>query len=449
MPDHITKAELIGRIEKNPLCVTKVTVLVGDRVNVAVDGIKATFYWCSLKPSNQPRGNQEMNALKSKLIGSKATFVWCEHRNRGEGTKYYFEKGILVRQKAYNSMAVPVENVVKVDLTIPASNQVVTPIIPSFETATSYWEFAGLNLPVRTRASIPEILHSWIPTSDNGYVHQKDTTRRIMSSLIRNKGCCLRGHTGTGKTECLRSLAYHTGNPFIIIPCSADLETSNLLGYNTVDTDNAIVFIEGLLTTAVRYGAWVYFDEFNALSADITTALNPLLDGSKCLVLTENKGIRVPAHSEFRFLASGNPATHASYTGTRVQNLSLTNRLTTILIDYLEAKSEERILTVKFSNIPSTYIVQMVKIANEVRKLFKQNDIQAVMTTRDLQDIFEDMAILKLAHGTWDKAIDDALASWVGKVDYQTDAQSIYSICTKNLTAKPSLMEDEVKKIIS
>ena len=849
MPEHLTKSELTNRINANPKCVTKVTVIFGDRVNVTVEGIAQTFYWCSLKQSNMPQGTVEMNNLKAKLIQAEGTFIWYDRRNANEGMKYYFENGELARQKPVGA-DMAIENVTKVDLNTPTFPE---PSVPrnAFEVPLNYFPFAGLQIPIRRLPSIPAMLHSWIPKEDNGYVHQEEQTRRVMSCLIRQKAVLLKGHTGTGKcidknslvwhnngikrigrfapnqmqedssmplelevksfdeklrlgykktsslyysgikdahivttdmgyrhivsmvhplyayhgggfkfmkademttdtwlpmilgegildipttvkigsrkiavdadfgyfmgqmvgdghiykgntvgkyqtritttdpetiawmksylnshlgrtmksyagdpitycisrpkalhqflaseymaadkkqfpdcildagqtaiigflqglfdsdgtvckrsgypsfstnsicladdvqrvllvlgirsarrkrnvkcnskrftsyevsicadarifrdligfrlprkqevlsllsavgnanlqcyppfvmdemkrlfdsakergikkdrnlyikwqgwtlykrtpsreklaqfvkelnvpednilsrilrqrifflkvvsvektiadlydfvvpethtfiangflnhnTELLRSLAYHTGNPFIIIPCSGDMETSHLLGYNTVDAEGSIIFVEGLLTTAVRHGAWVYFDEFNAMSSDITTALNPLLDGSRCLVLTENKGAKVPMHENFRFVASGNPATHASYAGTKVQNLSLVNRMTTIMLDYLDEKNEEKVLVARFPSVRKEYIDRLVRIGNEVRKLFKLNNIQAVMTTRDLIDLLEDTIVLNQAHRDFDNAIDDALASWIGKVDYQT-----------------------------
>ena len=443
MPTHVTKKELEFRINEDPTCIQKITVLVGDRVNVAISAFATTYYWCSLKHSNQPRGNHELSELKRKAIDAKGTFVYYE-KDGASAVKHYYEKGELVRSKTYGQVASSAD-AVKVDLGMPVTT---TTTAVTSTTVYKHWEFAGLKLPVRDLSTVPEFLHAWIPEADNGYVHQKEETRRVMSCILRQKGVFAKGHTGVGKTELFRSLAFNSGNPFIILPCSADMETSNLLGYNTVDSDGSVVFVEGLLTTAVRYGAWVYFDEFNAMASDITSNLNPLLDGSRCLVLTESKGARVPMHPEFRFLASGNPATHAGYTGIKTQNLALVNRLKTVLIDYLGEKQETNILHYKFQSIPLAYVEQLVKIANGVRKLFKQGDISAVLTTRDLIDVCEDAIVLLQAHANWDVALDDALASWVGGVEYQTDAKTIYGICSKEMVGKLTMMEKVVGRIV-
>ena len=453
MPKHITKSELKGMVDSDPKIVTKVTILQGDRVNIAIEGIRTTFYWCSLKPTNMPKGISEMNALKDKLIRAKGSFMWYDRKAKNEGVHYYYENGVLAKTKQYGS-DVAVTNVHKVNLEEPEKTEKPKPKeIPMqsvpHDSIDRTWDFAGLSLPIRSLASIPELIRGWIPKEDNGYIHDKNVTRRIMTSLIRGKAIFLKGHTGTGKTELLRSLAYHCNQPFLILPCSADMETANLLGYLTTE-DEDVVFVEGLLTTAVRHGAWIYFDEFNAMSADITSNLNPLLDGSQCLVLTEDRGRKVDAHHNFRFLASGNPATHAGYRGAQTQNLSLVNRMRTIMIDYLDDKQETKLLVDLYRDVPIDYVNRLVKVANKIRILFKSGKIQVVMTTRDLKDILADMMVVKDAfNGNWDKAIDDALASWVGTCEYKEDASSVYAICTTEMVKGIPMMEKEKEKIIS
>lgn len=280
----------------------------------------------------------------------------------------------------------------------------------------------GLELPVNTTPD--PALAEWMVSNDNGYLHDEETTIEVMLQMIKNEPVLLKGHTGTGKTELLRNLAFQTNNPFIIIPCAGDKETSHLLGYNSM-TEGSVEFIMGLLTTVVDRGGWVYFDEFNALQPDITSILNPLLDDSRCLILDEAKGEKINAHPDFRFTASCNPASHSSYKGTQTQNISLINRMTAVLVDYLPPEKEKKILKLRNLDVDAKTISNLVQGANNIRKLFKSGRIQNVMTTRDLKSILESYKIL-LSIRTPDQALDKAIAMWIGKNDYFEDAEAMY-----------------------
>jgi MoxR-like ATPase len=75
-------------------------------------------------------------------------------------------------------------------------------------------------------------------------------------------------------------------------------------------------FQEGVIPTALRQGHWVLLDELNLAEPQVLERLNPVLEMPPSLLLSEGDHTAwgpggLPVHSEFRILATMNPAEYA------------------------------------------------------------------------------------------------------------------------------------------
>ena len=83
----------------------------------------------------------------------------------------------------------------------------------------------------------------------------------------------------------------------------------------------------------------------------------------------------VTPHPMFRFVATANSSGGGDdsglYPGVIRQNLALMDRFTALAVDYLDPQREEALLKKEFPDFTDAERGNMVKYANEIRKLFK------------------------------------------------------------------------------
>ena len=101
--------------------------------------------------------------------------------------------------------------------------------------------------------------------------------------------------------------------------------------------------------------------------------LYDLLDGAP-LVLAQNGGEIIPVHPRFRFVATGNSAGSGDgsglYQGVLRQSLAWLDRFRCLDVDYPDEFTELSILEQVVPDLPVLVREGMVKLANEVRRLF-------------------------------------------------------------------------------
>ena len=134
------------------------------------------------------------------------------------------------------------------------------------------------------------------------------------------------GPAGVGKTTTIRSIAGALGMPFVLVGGSANIEESDLLGcrgVEAVDGTSVTTWTDGPITTAIRYGAFLLFDEVNSAEPGILMKLNTILDGSKSLILSTSEEVKV--HPNFVFSEAMNVG--AGYAGTDLLNQSHLDRM--------------------------------------------------------------------------------------------------------------------------
>jgi len=400
---YIKKEELNRIIKEEPGKVEKISVLP-DRVNVKVTGGTTTVFFCSLKTDD---GVRELRALVDYLKDvHKGKFMVYNRRDDNILTdfgisnmaKVFFEGGKIV-----NKIDLGVAK--KHNRTISVEKDGGISVVPDASGEAKILDYEGVKIELDAR-EWPEHIQAYIPKKDDHYIEDKGLIRKVLACLANRQPVMLDGHTGVGKTKAVEQIAALLGKPLLKIQGAEDMETATLLGHLEIDK-NGTYWVDGLITTAVKQGFMLYFDEINAAPAGVKIALHGLLDDQRTIVLADHHGEKIEAHEQFLFIAACNPSEHGAYIGAGDENLAFKNRFSTIHVGYLDAKTEVKLLRSLYKTIDVETIKNLVKSANMVRHLFLNDEIMGVISTRDLKAICANMRFLSV-----DEALSIALSKF-------------------------------------
>ncbi len=232
-----------------------------------------------------------------------------------------------------------------------------------------------------TRLQINQKDTQYIP-NNQPIVGYEEILSRLAYSINKNIPLLMIGETGVGKTALIRHLAYRTNNSFRRLNLNGQTTIDEFVGKILLNKEGTY-WVDGILTDAMRKGHWVLLDEINAALPEILFVLHSLLDDDKYVVLSEKDGEIVRPHKNFRIFAAMNPS--GKYTGTKDLNKAFLSRFPMILrMDFPKAQQEKQIIRTYAKKVEQVAIDKMVKVANDLRKSYKKNEIEFVCSTRDL-----------------------------------------------------------------
>ena len=210
------------------------------------------------------------------------------------------------------------------------------------------------------------------------------------------------GDAGTGKDTLIRHVCSKTNRPVVRVNFGSDIRYEDLVGMYTLNKDKEMVWRDGYLTSAVKYG-WVFIaDELNAAPPESTMPLHQVTEerGKASLVLRTKSEVIEP-HHQFRFIGTMNPRYH----GTNQLNDAFKSRFYPIEIDYLDEKREAKLLDAKINDdnqqfVPTSDIKTLCKLAKELRHRHERSDIMTPITTRELIKICKMTSIMSVKEAT-------------------------------------------------
>lgn len=180
------------------------------------------------------------------------------------------------------------------------------------------------------------------------------------------------GPAGTGKTTTIRSIAGALGMPFVLVGGSANIEESDLLGCREIESQDGVsvtTWCDGPITSAIRYGAFLLFDEINAADPGVIMKLNTVLDGSRTMILSSSESVNV--HPNFVFAEAMNVG--SAYAGTDQLNESHIDRMDEIFkIHSKTAEEEARIISSATGYDNMDNLIRMCQVKKYINQLIEE-----------------------------------------------------------------------------
>jgi MoxR-like ATPase len=238
-------------------------------------------------------------------------------------------------------------------------------------------------------------------TAANSYIsrkyHDKADVEILMDAVKARQNILLLGPRGTGKSSLAAEAAKRLKRDYCYVPCHTGATPEALIGQWIPNPSGAgYVWMDGVLTRAVRVGKVCLLDEINSLKPEVAFAIHGLLDHRRELVLTDKPDANgdpevVVAHKDFGLIAAGNPF----YEGVRVMNEAFRDRFAVQLHLGYHTELDVAVLrdNTAVSKLDAKQAVALEQFIAKVRTSVKNKAINSDVSTRAFLDLAENMAV--------------------------------------------------------
>ena len=211
---------------------------------------------------------------------------------------------------------------------------------------------------------------------DNWYLLLRNISNQVNTMMI--------GPTGTGKTELVMLACEKLGLPCHVYDMGSMYDpVAGLLGVHRLQKGGVSVFDYAKFTKDISEPGVVLLDELSRAPVTTNNILFPCLDSRRTLPVEIAGGddIRsVKVHDECCFIATANVG--AEYTGTMSMDRALVGRFFPLELDYMPKDKEEQVL-VKRCRISASAAKHIVSVANNVRSLYRKQELSCSLSTRE------------------------------------------------------------------
>jgi nitric oxide reductase NorQ protein len=218
---------------------------------------------------------------------------------------------------------------------------------------------------------------------DCGFYVDPDVWFLLVRNVLRGENTLLTGPSGTGKTELIEHVAKVMGKELSTQDMGTIFDAqSSLLGVHRIGKDGHSDFEYAPFVGHVQQGGIVLLDELNRSTLAANNILFPCLDRRRYVpvdIACEDCGRNIPVHEDTSFIATANIG--AEYSGTQAIDRALLDRFFPIELDYLREEEEVSVL-MKRTGVDERVASSIVKVANEVRKQAKEQELSNAISIR-------------------------------------------------------------------
>ena len=247
---------------------------------------------------------------------------------------------------------------------------------------------ASMESLVALQANIPISFSNTLSQEEHCPMLSLPRTRCDFSGRIQSKHECRHWwHLKVPwKTMGVKAWCSEVGLPFYRVNCSEGFTEESFIGYQTLDANGKMKWVDGLLPTAMRNGGILIFDEFRSARPEIMTAWNAVGDSRRPIVGRQQQ------RSRCRSQRLPNIRDHESSWGILVAKMwtkqPLTDSAWTWRLNTLTPKPKSRL----YASNPVNNIAlarQFVSPANDLRRMKSEGILETDTSTRMLVDIMK------------------------------------------------------------
>ena len=259
------------------------------------------------------------------------------------------------------------------------------------DTKVSVKEVFGIDMEMEVPAFSKS--NDYVPTKDNAYRFDRDTTLAILAGFAHNRRVMIQGYHGTGKSTHIEQVASRLNWPCIRVNLDSHISRIDLVGKDAIvlqDGKQVTAFKEGILPWCLQNPTALVFDEYDAGRPDVMFVIQRVLEVEGKLTLMDQSKVIRP-HEFFRMFATANTVglgdTTGLYHGTQQINQGQMDRWNIVTtLNYLDNEAEEEII---LSKVPAyntsdgkDMVKKMVGLADLTRSGFINGDVSTVMSPR-------------------------------------------------------------------
>ena len=235
--------------------------------------------------------------------------------------------------------------------------------------------------------------NEYVPTLDESYKFDKNTTLAILAGFSHNRRVMIQGYHGSGKSTHIEQIAARLNWPCIRVNLDSHISRIDLLGKDAItlkDGKQITEFKEGILPWALQTPTALVFDEYDAGRPDVMFVIQRVLEVEGKLTLLDQNKVISP-HSGFRLFATANTVglgdTSGLYHGTQQINQGQMDRWHIVsTLNYLDPELELKVVLSKVQSLDNKEGVEiaknMISVANLSRQGFANGDISTLMSPR-------------------------------------------------------------------
>lgn len=210
--------------------------------------------------------------------------------------------------------------------------------------------------------------------------------REATSAILARKNILLVGDKSTGKNVLAENLAYLFKRPLWNLSFHINIDSSVLIGDDTLKNGN-VIFREGPITKAANCGGFVVLDEINMAKNEAMAVLHSILDYRRIIDIPGYDIIKL--HPATRFIATMN----YGYQGTRELNEALLSRFVIIKMPLISRERLVELIKKEYPKMKDEYVGNIAFFFYDLKLKAEAGEISR--NAPDLRGVFDAIDLVK------------------------------------------------------